>query len=88
MIATGSRPREIKGFEFAHILNSFGVEVTVVELLGRLLPLEDEESSPVLTRAFKQREINVLTSTRAKSIKKGRDGAKLFIEEILEASVV
>ena len=114
IIATGSRPREIKGFEFdgdkvlssndallmeelpesiiilgggfigvefAHILSSFGVEVTIVELLDRLLPLEDEDSSSVLARAFKRKRINVLTSTKAKALKKGKDGIKLFVED-------
>ena len=114
IVATGSRPREIKGFEFdgdkvlssndallmeelpesiiilgggfigvefAHILSSFGVEVTIVELLDRLLPLEDEDSSSVLARAFKRKRINVLTSTKAKALKKGKDGIKLFVED-------
>lgn len=114
IVATGSRPREIKGFEFdgdkvlssndallmeelpesiiilgggfigvefAHILSSFGVEVTIVELLDRLLPLEDEDSSSVLVRAFKRKRINVLTSTKAKALKKGKDGIKLFVED-------
>jgi dihydrolipoamide dehydrogenase len=98
IIATGSRPRAIPGFEFdekavlssdgalmleklpkricilgggaigvefAHILNAFGVEVHLVEMLSHLLPLEDEEAAEVLTRSFKKRGIAVYTSTRA-----------------------
>jgi len=69
------------GVEFAHILNSFGVSVKMVELLDRLLPIEDEDSSAVLTRTFKRRKIEIYTSMRTKSIEKSKNGARLKIED-------
>jgi dihydrolipoamide dehydrogenase len=69
------------GVEFAHIMHSFGVEVQVVELLDRLLPIEDEESSAVLTRSFKKRKIGMHTSTKATGMKSTKDGIVLSIEK-------
>lgn len=56
------------GVEFAYIMNSFGVEVVLVELMDRILPLEDEEISAALNRAFKKKGIKVLTQTKALSM--------------------
>jgi dihydrolipoamide dehydrogenase len=56
------------GIEFAYILNCYGVDVTVVEFLDRILPLEDEEVSAELTRRYKRAGITVLTSTKVESI--------------------
>jgi len=69
------------GVEFAHILNSFGVEVTVVELLERILPIEDEESSQVLTRSFKKRKIKMYTSTKAVAMNETPQGVQLELEK-------
>ncbi len=55
------------GCEFASIFRSFGSEVTVVEMLPRLLPLEDEEVSEELRKAFRKRGIRALTDTALKS---------------------
>lgn len=52
------------GVEFASMWAPFGTEVTVVEALDRLLPLEDADSSAALTRAYRRRGIEVLTSAR------------------------
>ena len=49
------------GVEFATIWNSYGVEVTIVEMLPRIVPLEDEEVSAELAKAFKKRGIKILT---------------------------
>jgi dihydrolipoamide dehydrogenase len=51
----------IIGCEFAGLLNTFGISVTVVEMLDRLLPLEDEEISVALTKSFKKAGITVMT---------------------------
>ena len=56
------------GVEFATIWNSYGVDVTIVEMLPRLVPLEDEESSKELDRAFKKRGIKFLTGHRVESL--------------------
>jgi dihydrolipoamide dehydrogenase len=107
LIATGSSPRRLSGFdfdeerllssqgalmlrelpasicilgggaigvEFAHIMNAFGVEVHLVEMLDRLLPGMDAEAVAVLSSSFKKRGIRTYLSTRALSWEKS--GAK------------
>jgi dihydrolipoamide dehydrogenase len=54
------------GVEFSTIWNSYGVEVTIVEMLPRLVPLEDEEVSAELAKAFKKNGIKALPTTRWK----------------------
>jgi dihydrolipoamide dehydrogenase len=56
------------GAEFATIWSSYGTQVTMVEMLPRLLPLEDEEVSAELTKAFQKRGIQVLTGHKVNSI--------------------
>lgn len=56
------------GIEFAHIFNSFGVKVDVVEMMDRILPLEDRETTKVLYKSFKKRGISFHTSTKALSM--------------------
>lgn len=71
------------GCEFASIFRSFGSEVTLVEMLPRLLPLEDEEVSKELRRAFKKRGIGALTDTALKSAEsfaEGDGGVRLVVE--------
>ena len=56
------------GMEFAHVWSTYGAEVTVVEMLPRAVPLEDEEISKEVERAFKRRKVRVLTSTRVQGV--------------------
>ena len=51
------------GVEFAYIYRTYGAEVTIVELLPRLVPLEDEEVSRQLERSFKKQGIRIMTGT-------------------------
>ncbi|NLM78933.1 MAG: FAD-dependent oxidoreductase, partial [Ruminococcaceae bacterium] len=53
------------GVEFAHIMNAFGVEVHLVEMLDRILPLEDDEVVSILSKSFKKRGIKTYTATKA-----------------------
>ncbi len=55
------------GVEFASVFNRFGSEVTVIEMLDRLVPIEDEETSKELQRCFRKRKINTLVSTKFES---------------------
>lgn len=113
LIATGSRSKEIPGFEvdgkkvlssreildltelpkkllilgagaigmeFAYVMNAFGVDVTVVEMLDQLLPLEDHEAVDVVAKAFKRYGIKTMVSTKAKSLDKKGKGVKLTVE--------
>ena len=112
LLATGSRPREIPGFEFdekqvlsstgalyleklpasliilgggyigmefAHVMSSFGVEVTVVEMLDRILPLSDPEVVSVLEKEMKRRGVRIMTSTKAEKLSKNAKGVKLDV---------
>ncbi|MCE1246686.1 MAG: dihydrolipoyl dehydrogenase [Firmicutes bacterium] len=130
IIATGSRPRIIPGFEFdeqrvlsstgalmleelpksmmilgagaigvefAHVFSSFGVEIHLVEMMDRILPLEDEETVEVINRSFRKRGIKIYTATKALSLEKapeelhivleGKDGEKkiVSVEKMLVA---
>jgi dihydrolipoamide dehydrogenase len=63
------------GVEFASIFKSFGAEVTVLEVLPRVVPVEDEEISKELLRQFKKRGIDVSLSIKETKIEKNKDGA-------------
>ncbi|MFD4413723.1 dihydrolipoyl dehydrogenase [Streptomyces sp. NPDC058467] len=67
------------GVEFAYVLHNYGVEVTLVEFLDRIVPLEDEEVSAELTRRYKRLGINVLTSTRVEAINDSGDSVKVMV---------
>jgi dihydrolipoamide dehydrogenase len=71
------------GTEFASLYASFGSEVTLIEMLPRILPIEDEEVSAELERALRKRKIKVLTSARltaAERLPAGAAGVKLTLE--------
>jgi len=68
------------GVEFASIFRSYGSAVTVIELLPRLVPLEDEAVSTELARTFKKRGIKVLTGARVTAAVAGPDGVDLTLQ--------
>ncbi|MCI0347496.1 MAG: dihydrolipoyl dehydrogenase, partial [Chloroflexi bacterium] len=68
------------GTEFASIFRSFGAEVTVIEMLDRALPMEDEEVSKELARQFKKREITVWTGTKLIGAEAGEAGVTMRFE--------
>jgi dihydrolipoamide dehydrogenase len=81
------------GMEFAHIWRTYGAEVTVVEMLDRVLPLEDEESSALVSRAFKRRKVRLLTATRVEGVDTTKQGVQVRISgdnggQVLEAERV
>ncbi|MBI2188054.1 MAG: dihydrolipoyl dehydrogenase [Acidobacteria bacterium] len=65
------------GVEFASIYRRFGSEVTIVELLPRLVPLEDEAISAELEKAFRKQGIKVLTGTRVSRASAAADGVTI-----------
>ena len=69
------------GVEFAYVHRNYGVEVTLVEYLDRILPLEDEEVSAELTKAYKELGVNIMTSTKVKSIEDTGEGVKVVVED-------
>ena len=68
------------GAEFASIYTSFGSKVTLIEMLPRILPIEDEEVSAEVERAFKKRGMDVLTGTKMQSVEKTENGVRLKLE--------
>jgi dihydrolipoamide dehydrogenase len=68
------------GCEFADVFNAFGTQVTLIEVLPGLLPLEDQEVSAELARSFKKRKIDVITGARITTAKVGKDSVTLSLE--------
>jgi len=68
------------GVEFATIWNAYGVELTVVEMLDHLLPLEDLEVAAEIEKAYKKRGINVMTKSKVQSVKTTESGTKVTVQ--------
>ncbi len=67
------------GVEFAYIMKNFGVDVTVVEFLDRMVPTEDAEISKELLKHYKKLGVNVLLSTKVESIDDSGDQVKVTV---------
>ena len=68
------------GMEFADIFNAFGVKVTVIEALPRILPLEDAEASDVLSKSYKKRGIEVIAGAKVTKATVAKDKVTLEVE--------
>ncbi|MCE5249684.1 dihydrolipoyl dehydrogenase [bacterium] len=68
------------GCEFAYIMNAFGVEVCLVEMMNHILPREDDETVAVLERSFRRKGISALTGTRAHSLEKSGGTLSVSLE--------
>lgn len=78
------------GVEFATVWNAYGSQVTLVEMLPRIVPLEDEEISAELAKAFQKRGIQILTGTRVQAVETTDKGVRVTVsdgngEKVLEA---
>jgi dihydrolipoamide dehydrogenase len=78
------------GVEFATVWNSYGVDVTIVEMLPHIVPLEDEEISKELEKEFKKRKIKTLVGHKVESVEATKTGVKVVVsadgkQTILEA---
>ncbi len=79
------------GLEFAHVWQSYGAQVTIVEMLPHLAPLEDDEISAEVERTFKRRRVRFLTATRVEGVEAGADGVRVRVrpeggeEQMIEA---
>ncbi|MFQ3566800.1 MAG: dihydrolipoyl dehydrogenase [Aggregatilineales bacterium] len=67
------------GVEFAYVHANYGVEVTIVEFLDRLLPREDEEVSAELAKQYKKLGIKILTSTKVENIEETASGVRVTV---------
>ncbi|MFD0199954.1 MULTISPECIES: dihydrolipoyl dehydrogenase [Saccharothrix] len=81
------------GVEFGYVLHNYGVKVTIVEFLDRVVPLEDAEVSAELAKRYKRMGIDVRTSTRVESIDDSGDKVRVTVskdgqQEVLEADKV
>jgi dihydrolipoyl dehydrogenase len=65
------------GVEFASVYRSFGSAITLIELLPRLLPLEDESLGQELERAFRKRGITVHTGTKVERVERAKSGVRI-----------
>jgi dihydrolipoamide dehydrogenase len=82
------------GVEFAYVHHNYGVDVTIVEFMDRMLPLEDADVSKELQKVYKKMGVNVMTSTRVDNIEDTGKGVKVTVtnkkgeQEVLEADRV
>src|SRR5207249_10642612 len=68
------------GMEFADIFNAFGTQVTLIEVLPRILPLEDADASDALAKSYEQRKIEVLAGANVKKAAVAKDKVTLEVE--------
>ncbi len=68
------------GMEFADIFNAFGVKITLIEALPRILPLEDAEASDALSKSYRKRGIEVITGAKVTKATVAKDKVTLDVE--------
>lgn len=83
------------GIEFAYFFNAYGTEVTVVEMLDSVLPIEDKEVSKLLEKSLTSQGIKILTGTKTTEADTSGKGVKLTVEpaaggesEVIESEIV
>jgi dihydrolipoamide dehydrogenase len=81
------------GSEFAYVYNAMGVEVTIVEFLPNLIPVEDEDISKQFARSYKKSGIKVMVNSAVESVDTSGEGCKVLVktkkgEETIECDVV
>lgn len=81
------------GIEFAYFYNSMGTEVTIVEFMPNIVPVEDEEVSKQLERSFKKNGVKIMTSAEVTKVDTSGNGVKATVktakgEEVLEADIL
>ena len=78
------------GVEFAHIYNTFGTKVTIIESLPRILPVEDKDISQELEKIYLKRNISLMTDAKVQKIEKLNNKVKIHIDDakIIESEKV
>ncbi|MBA5793226.1 dihydrolipoyl dehydrogenase [Flavobacterium sp. xlx-214] len=81
------------GVEFAHFYNSMGTDVTIVEFMPNIVPVEDEDISKQMERSLKKSGINIMTNSSVEKVDTSGEGVKATVktakgEEIIEADVL
>ena len=75
------------GMEFSYVYSTYGAEVTVVEMLDQILPLEDAEVAAEVQKVFSKRGVNLLTSTRTEKVEIGADGVTVTVKNLKSEEV-
>jgi dihydrolipoamide dehydrogenase len=70
------------GSEFASVFLRYGSDVTIIEMLDRLLPIEDHEVSAEIEKSFKKQGMNVMTSSKVTDVKRTDDGVEIVVEPV------
>lgn len=70
------------GMEFAYVYNAFGTNVTIIEMLDRILPVEDEEISKLAGRSFKKQGMKIHTGAAVKSVEVGDNGVTVTFANV------
>jgi len=68
------------GCEFADVFNAFGTQVTIIEVLPAILPLEDADVSAELAKSFRKRKIDIVTGARISAAKVGKDSVTIALD--------
>src|SRR6476659_4835283 len=68
------------GCEFADVFNAFGTQVTLIDVMPAILPLEDGDCSAELAKSFKKRKIDVITGAKIGSVKIGKTSVSMSVE--------
>ncbi len=69
------------GMEFAYVFRAYGAEVTVIEMLPHVLPLEDDETAAEVAKAFKKQGIKTLVNTRTEGVDLTADGVTVRVKD-------
>jgi dihydrolipoamide dehydrogenase len=75
------------GMEFSYVYSTYGAEVTVVEMLDQILPLEDAEVAAEVQKVFSKRGVTLLTSTRTEKVEIGADGVTVTVKNLKSEEV-
>ncbi|MEO8082616.1 MAG: dihydrolipoyl dehydrogenase [Ardenticatenales bacterium] len=70
------------GMEFAYVYHAYGAEVTVIEMLDRVLPLEDAEASELVAKQFSKSGIRIKTATKVETVEVTADGVRLTVTPV------
>lgn len=81
------------GIEFGYVMNSYGVDVTIVEFMPNILPMEDEDVSKELEKQYVKTGIKVQTNTKVEKVEEQADGVRVTVsrdgqQQVLEAEQV
>ncbi len=74
------------GMEFAYFYHTFGTKVTVIEMLPRILPVEDDEISTALERIYKKHGMEIRTSTTTVAVEKTANGVKVTVAPVVKGA--